>query len=159
MNIWELLSIACIATVVSLFSGPRAALTKSIHHCSFEVFVEAVDSMNGTLAPALTVLLPTAFLSLFLEILESYQAFPKLIFLDVGALLLLSAALLLAVVFELPIVEEIAKWPARLTIPDDWQAVRQRWLVVHLVRVALGWLSLLLLIATGCIQVFMALNR
>jgi uncharacterized membrane protein len=147
-----LLSIAFVATVVSLFSGPRAALTKSIQNCTFEVFVEIVDRMNWSLAPALTALLPAAFLSLSLTILTSYREFPKLFFLNATALLLFSGALLVAVVFELPIIEEIATWPATLTIPNDWQQTRQRWLRIHIARVALGLSSLLLLITAGSVH-------
>ena len=159
MDVWELLSIAFVATVVSLFSGPRAALTKSIQDCTFEVFVEIVDRMNGSLAPALTVLLPAAFLSLSLTVLTSYREFPKLFFLNATALLLFSSALLVAIVFELPIIEEIATWPATLTIPDDWRNTRQRWFRVHIVRIALGLLSLLLLITAGSVYAFTILKH
>lgn len=64
MNTWELLSLALVAAVVGMFSGPLAALKRSIRSCNFEVFVEVVDRMNSSMAPALTVLLPAAFLSL-----------------------------------------------------------------------------------------------
>lgn len=108
MDVWELLSIAFIVAVVSLFSGPRAALTKSAHSCTFHVFVEMVDRMNWSFAPALNALLPAAFLSLSLNVLTSYREFPKLFSLNVAALLLFVAALLIAIVFELPLTEEIA---------------------------------------------------
>jgi uncharacterized membrane protein len=159
MDVWELLSIASVATVVSLFSGPRAALTKSIRNSTFEVFVEIVDRMNWSLAPALIALLPAAFLSLSLTVLMSYHEFPKLFFLNATALLLLSGALLVAIVFELPIVEEIAAWPATFTIPEDWQRTRQKWLTIHIARIALGFSSLLLLITAGSIYAFTILEH
>ena len=159
MDVWELLSIALVAAVVGLFSGPRAALTKSVRSCTFEGFVEIVDRMNGSLAPALTVLLPAAFMSLSLAVLMSYREFPKLFFLNVIALLLLFGALLVAIVFELPVVEEIATWPATLKIPDDWQNIRQRWLRIHIARIALGLSSLLLLITAGSVQAFTSAVR
>ena len=159
MDTWELLSIALVAAVVGLFSGPRAALTKSIRSCTFEVFVETVDRMNWSLAPALTVFLPAACLSLSLAVLMSYHEFPKLFFLNVVALLLFLATLLVAIIFELPIVKEIATWPATLKIPDDWQHIRQRWLRIHIVRIALGLSSLLLLITAGSVQAFPILKK
>ena len=159
MDIWELISIASVAAVVILFSGPRAALTKPIQNCAFEVFVEMVDRMNGSLAPALTALLPAAFLSLILNVLTSYREFPKLFLLDVTALLLFSVAFLVAIVFELPIIEKIATWPAALTVPDDWQNTRQRWIRVRMVRVALSWISLLLLLTSGVVHAYTILGH
>jgi hypothetical protein len=159
VDIWELLSIALVAAMVGLFSGPRAALTKSIRSCTFEVFVEIVDRMNWSLAPALTVLLPATFLSLSLAVLTSYRELPKLFFLNVIALLLFLGALLVAIVFELPIVEEIATWLATLKIPDDWQNIRQMWLRIHIARITLGLSSLLLLLTAGSVQVFTILKK
>ena len=75
------------------------------------------------------------------------------------ALLLFLGALLVAIVFELPIVEEIATWPATLTIPDDWQHIRQMWLRIHIARIGLGLSSLLLLITAGSVQVFTILKK
>jgi uncharacterized membrane protein len=119
VDTWELFSIALVAAVVGLFSGPRAALTKSIRSCTFEVFVEIVDRMNWSLAPALTVLLPAAFLSLSLAVLMSYHELPELFFLNVTALLLFLGALIVAIVFELPISAGLGREDRRTDEPGD----------------------------------------
>jgi uncharacterized membrane protein len=139
-----------------MFSGPFAALKRS---CNFEVFVEVVDRMNSSMAPALTVLLPAAFLSLCLSALMTLGGFSKLFFLNMAALLLFSGALVATIVFEVPLVRQIATWPTSLTVTDDWQVVRKRWLWIHFVRVAFGFASLILLLVASGLQAFEALRR
>lgn len=155
MNVWELLSIPLALAVGSLFSGPRAAMTKSIRTSSFEVFVEMVDRTKSILAPALSVLLPAAFLSVFLTVLTFYRESPKLFCLNATALFLFSCALFVAIVFELPLTKEISKWPGFLAIPNGWQRTRKRWLWMHIARVALCFASLLLLITAASLHVVM----
>jgi len=81
MNIWESLSIVAVAALVAIFSGPWAALTGFLRRCTFEVFVENVGRMSYSVAPALTVLLPVAFLSLSLSVVISYREIPNLFYL------------------------------------------------------------------------------
>lgn len=150
MSTWELLSLVLVAAVVGMFSGPWAALKGTIRTCGFEVFVELVDRMNWSMAHALTVLLPAAFLSLCFVTLMNLDGFPKLFVLNLIALILFSTSLLIAALFEVPIVKKIAAWPGDLTVPEDWRAIRSRWLRIHLLRVALGFGSLIsLLVAAG----------
>ena len=150
MSTWELLSLALVVSVVGLFSGPSDTLRRPFKNCSFEVFVELVDRMNWSMAPALTVLLPAAFFSLCLSTLSAYGLSRSLFFLNVTALGLFVASLLTAAVFEVPLVKNVATWPASLEMPNDWQNIRKRWLQIHTARVALGVASvLLLLIGTG----------
>jgi Sec-independent protein secretion pathway component TatC len=140
-----------------MFSAPWIALSGFIRKCTFEVFVEAIDQMSYGLAPALTVLLPTVFLSLSLAAFETYRSSHVLFYLNATALALFGGALLTAVVFELPLVEEILTWAA-LAEPGDWRRTRGRWLNFHIVRVALTLASLILLLVAGCIQLFRGLS-
>lgn len=150
MKTWELLSLSTVAAVVGLFSGPWIAFSRSIRVCRFDVFVELVDRMNWSMAPALTVFLPSAFISLCFVTLMSLGEHLRLRLLNTTALVLFTVSLLIAAILEVPVVKQIASWPAALTIPKDWQNVRSRWLRIHLIRVVFGFASLLVLtVATG----------
>jgi uncharacterized membrane protein len=153
MNIWELLSIATVAALVGMFSGPLIALNRSMSKCRFEVFVEIVDRMSHSVTPAVTVLLPSAFLALSLASVNSYHQSPNIFSLNAGALVLFVTSLLVTILFELPLVEEIVTWAA-LALPVDWHRTRDRWIRYHRLRVVLGFMSLLLLLIAGCIQAF-----
>jgi hypothetical protein len=150
MKTWEILSLVTVALVVGMFSGPWVALKKSIRVCRFEVFVDVVDRMNWNMAPALTVLLPSAFLSLGLATLMTFGEFSVLFILNGASLIFFTISLLIAVILEIPVVRQIATWPGALTAPKDWQEVRSRWLLIHIVRAAFGFASLIpLLIGSG----------
>jgi len=158
MNIWQFFSIVLLAALVGVVSGPWAALNGVTRRCSFEVFVETMDHMSCNFSPALTVLLPTAFLSLLLAVLMSNREVPKLFYLNLAALVLFSGALFVMIMVELPIVEEIVTW-ASLAEPRDWRRTRSRWLKFHIIRIALSFASLILLLAAGGIQAFAVPQR
>jgi len=71
---------------------------------------------------------------------------------------LFTGSLLVTIVFEVPIVEEIVTWAA-LAQPGDWHRTRNRWLNIHVFRVALGFTSLILLLIAGGIQTLAVLRR
>jgi uncharacterized membrane protein len=151
MNLWELLSILVVASLVGMFSGPWSAITGKMNHCSFEVFVETVDRTTQSLTPAVTVLLPAAFLSMAMALLTSYRESLKIFYLNVTALVLLSLALIITIVFELPLVEEVVAWAA-LKYPGDWLRTRSQWLRVHFFRISLPIASLVCLLAAESIR-------
>jgi uncharacterized membrane protein len=153
MNIWYLLSIVTVAALVGMFSGPLEALTRSMRRCRFEVFVETVDRMSHSVTPTVTVLLPSAFLALSVVSAISCRQSPKLFSLNATALALFVTSLLVTILFEIPLVEEIVTWAA-LALPGDWRRTRDRWIRYHRLRVALGFMSLVLLFIAGCIQEF-----
>jgi uncharacterized membrane protein len=94
-----------------------------------------------------------------LSALIALGGFSKVFFLNMTALLLFSGVLLVTIVFEVPLIRQIAAWPASLTVPDDWQVVRKRWLWIHFARVAFGFASLTLLLVASGFQAFEALRR
>jgi hypothetical protein len=159
MSIWPILSLALVAAVVGMFSGPLDALRRPFWTCSFEVFVELVDRMNWSMAPALTVLLPAAFFSLCFSTLSSYEFTRPLFMLDITALALFCASLLIAAIFEAPLVKNVATWPAALETPDDWRNVRRQWLRIHTLRVALGFASVMFLLVSTAIQILPTMGR
>jgi uncharacterized membrane protein len=145
MKTWELISIILSALVAGMFHGPWVALSRSMSTFTPEVFLAIVDRMNRNMAPAMTVLMPTALLSIIPVMFLSYHERQLTFYLSAAAFVFFIVALLVTVVIEVPIVEEIVTWKVS-TLPGNWQQVRDRWTKFHAVRVIAGLASLVLLV-------------
>jgi uncharacterized membrane protein len=145
MKTWELISIVCSALVAGMFYGPWAALSRSMRTFAPEVFLAIVDRMNRNMAPVMTVLMPAALLAMIPVLIGSYWAYPKVFSLYSAAFVLFIVAVAVTVLVEVPIVKEIVSWTVA-TLPANWQQVRDRWVRVHVIRVATGIASLVLLL-------------
>jgi uncharacterized membrane protein len=145
MKTWELISIVLSALTAGMFHGPWIALSRSMKTFSPEVFLEIVDGMNSNMAPVMTVLMPGTMLSIIPVILLSYRQRPMVFYLSTVALVLFLIALLVTVVIEVPIVQQIVTWTPS-TLPKNWQALRDRWMRFHVLRVIAGIASLIFLL-------------
>ena len=145
MKTWELVSIVLSALTAGMFYGPWLALSRSMKTFTPEVFLVIVDRMNRNMAPVMTVLMPATLLSIIPVLLLSYRTSPMDFYLSAAAFALFIVALLVTVVIEVPIVQQIVTWTA-LTLPEDWQQVRDRWMRFHVIRVVSGLTSLVLLL-------------
>ena len=102
--------------------------------------------MGRNVGPVMTALMPAALLSLLPVLALSYSVRPLTFFLTLAGSALFVAALVVTMAIEVPIVHRMESWtPA--TLPDDWQASRDRWGSFHVVRVSASILGLLLLLA------------
>jgi hypothetical protein len=57
-------------------------------------------------------------------------------------------SIIVVVVFEIPLIHEITEWTAS-SIPEDWRRHRDRWQMVHLLRVLFGFASFLSLVVAS----------
>jgi hypothetical protein len=145
MKTWELISIVLSALVAGMFHGPWVALSRSMRTFTPEVFLTIVDRMNRNMAPAMTVLMPAAILSIISVLLLSYHVRPLTFYFCAASFVLFLLALLITVVVEVPIVEEIVTLTAA-SLPANWQQLRDRWMRFHVIRVTVGFASLVSLV-------------
>ncbi|MCU1323167.1 MAG: hypothetical protein JWM43_2816 [Acidobacteriaceae bacterium] len=147
MNIktWELISIVLSAFVAEMFHGPWIALSRSMKTFPPDIFLALVDRMNRNMAPVMTVLMPATLLSVIPVLLLSWHGYPKTFYLNLAALVLFIVALIVTVLVEVPIVEQIVTWKVS-SLPSNWQQLRDRWTKFHVIRVATGLASLILLV-------------
>jgi uncharacterized membrane protein len=145
MKTWELISIVLSALVAGMFHGPWIALSRSMSTFTPEVFLAIVDRMNRNMAPAMTVLMPAALMSIIPVMFLSYHERQLTFYASAAAFVLFIVALLVTVVIEVPIVEEIVTWKVS-TLPGDWQQLRDRWMKFHVIRVIAGLASVVLLV-------------
>jgi hypothetical protein len=118
MKTWELISIVSSALVAGMFHGPWVALSRSMRTFTPEVFLAIVDGMNSNMAPVMTVLMPSALLSIIPVLLFSYSQQPMTFYLYLMAFALFIIALAVTVFVEIPIVTEIVTWTVP-TLPGN----------------------------------------
>jgi hypothetical protein len=145
MKAWELLCIVSLSVVVGRFSGPRIALNRSFKTLHPKLVSGIVSYMDQTMAPVLTVLMPVSVLATVPILIDSYSTNSFLFGLNTASLILNLLSIVFVVVFEIPLVHEITGWTAS-SVPEDWQRRRDRWQMVHLLRVLFSFASLLSLV-------------
>jgi hypothetical protein len=150
MKTWELLCIVSSSLVLALFHSPWVALSRSFKSTSPEMFLGIVSRMSQNMAPALIVLMPISLLSMIPILLYSHASNTVAFGFDLTALALNLLSLVVTVIFEVPIVTEVIAWTSS-SLPTDWQQRRDRWIVVHMIRVLAGVVSLLSLIIAALI--------
>ena len=149
LKVCQLLSIILSAMVAGIFCGPWVALTRSLSAFNPALFLAIVNRMSRNLAPAMTILMPAAVLSMVPILFISYRYQPSTFFLTLAAAILFIVALLVTVIVEVPIVKQIETWKVA-TMPGNWQQLRDRWQAFHVVRIVVS-LAGLILVVTGAI--------
>jgi uncharacterized membrane protein len=145
LKIWELISIVLSALVAGMFCGPWVALSRSISTFQPEVFLAIVHRMNRNMAPVMTILMPAALLSIVPVLFISYNEQLRTFYLTLTGFALFIVALLVTMLVEVPIVKQIETWTVP-TLPGNWQHLRDRWGVFHVIRIVASIAGLVLLV-------------
>jgi Domain of unknown function (DUF1772) len=145
LKVWQLTSIALSAFVAGMFGGPWVALSRSMSAFTPEVFLAIVDRLNRNMAPVMTILMPAALLSVLPVLFLTRTRRPMTFYANIAGLALFLAALLVTMLVEVPIVKQIETWTVS-TLPGDWERLRDRWGVFHVVRVVAGTAGFVLLL-------------
>ncbi|MDP9049698.1 MAG: DUF1772 domain-containing protein [Acidobacteriota bacterium] len=148
LKLCELLSIFLCALVAGMFFGPWAALSISMKTFKPEAFLAIVDRMNRNMGPLMTVLMPACLAAIVPVLLLSYRGLPRVFYLNAIAFVLLLAALAVTLIVEVPIVKQVVTWTIS-TLPANWQRLRDRWSSFHVIRVAAGLVSFVLLLTAA----------
>jgi uncharacterized membrane protein len=147
LRLLDILNITLAALVCGIFWGPWLALTRSMRTFTPEVFLPVVHRLDQNLGRVMQGLFPIALLSfvpvLVLDVVFGCRAS---LILGIVAFALFVLALVVTMVIEVPIVKRIRGWTLD-TMPADWQAVRDRWVSYHLLRVIPGIAGVALLVA------------
>ena len=140
-----MLSILSSSLLVGLFSGTWIALSDSFKTFHPKLFVGIVEHMSRSITPALTVVMPMAILSMIPLLIETNGKNSVAFGFNIAAFVLTILSLTITVLFELPSVNEITAWNPS-SVPDNWRQRRDRWIVIHKIRVFIGFGGLLLIL-------------
>lgn len=148
MLLLKLLDVASVvlgALVLGVFWGPWLALTRSIGTLTPPVFLTIVHRLDKNLGRWMTVLFPITLASIVAVAVFSFGS-GAAFWLVVASLAMFVVALVVTISIEVPIVAQIRGWTVN-TLPSNWQALRDRWVSFHLLRVIPGILGVALLTA------------
>lgn len=139
----ELISLFLILLVTGVFWGPWIALHRSLHVFTKEEFMKITHAMADNLEKPMRILMPLCILFLGLSVFLYSHPNNLEFACQLGSFGCIMVTLVVTLIVELPIVKQIKQWNPE-TIPDDWQAIRDRWLRFHTLRVFPAMISFLL---------------
>ena len=148
LKVLELTSIILSTLVAGIFFGPWLALSGSVTNFKPEVWLAIVNRFNSNLFPVMSVLMPGALLSIVPVLLITYRGQRTTFFLNTVALILSAVALLVTVLFQMPLVKQMRAWTVA-TLPHNWEEIRDRWEAYHAVRVVASVAGLVLMLTAA----------
>jgi uncharacterized membrane protein len=133
LKVVQFVNILLLVLVVGVFWGSWLGLSRSMAAVRTQTFLDIGHAMIANLAPVMPVLMTTAILStlpvLYLLYTQGANTFYPML---VGFLLFVSA-LLITLVVEVPIDNQIKAWTVD-SLPGNWQQIRDRWELFHVIR-------------------------
>lgn len=120
--------------MVGLFSGPWIALGRPIQFFHAKLVIAIVSGVGQSMSPALIVLIPMKVLSTIALVIESRGGDQIAWSFNAAGFVRTILSLFIAVVFEVPVVDEITGWASSST-PENGKQRRDHWIVMHRIRV------------------------
>ena len=150
LKVFEVVSATALAVVGGMYWGPWLALTRSMASFSADEFVAVLRRLNRNMARLMTVLLPLSLLSTVPVLALSFGTHPATFALTLGAFVLFATTLVVTLRVEVPIVM-LLNTGSVVTLPHDWETLRDRWGSFHLLRVVPSIVGLVLLLVGAII--------
>jgi uncharacterized membrane protein len=148
LKVCELISIILSTLVAGIFFGPWVALSGSVSNFKPEVWLAIVNRFNSNLFPVMSVLMPGALLSIGPVLFITYNGQRSTFFLNAIAVVLSAVALLVTVLFQMPLVKQMRGWTVA-TLPHNWEQIRDRWEAFHAVRVVASVAGLVMMLTAA----------
>lgn len=133
LKITEFFTLILLLLVTGLFWGTWFAMTRSIGLFTAEEFTKIGKVIIQNVAAPMRIIFPGCLLLMVLSIWLSPRKRSVGFYLKLVAILLMVAALLITLLVEVPIDNQLKDWTPE-TLPMDWEAIRERWALYHILR-------------------------
>lgn len=132
LKLVQFLTIILFDLVMGVFWGTWFSLSRSMAELQPATFLDVGHSMIRNLALPMSILMPLSLVSaaVLLFLLRGHS---KALALAAAGVVLMVVALIVTLAIEVPIDRNIEVWQLG-TLPDGWQAIRDRWEFYHTVR-------------------------
>lgn len=128
------LNLILLMLVTGVFWGTWFTLTRSIDEFSAAEFIHIGKVIIANVADPMRVLMPLTMVLLVINAWLEYRRRGVVFFNPLlGALLLMTATLLITLLVEVPIDDQIKTWTAD-TVPEGWETIREKWAWFHGLR-------------------------
>lgn len=129
----QFIALFLLLLVTGLFWGTWFALSRSIEDFSAAEFIHIGKTIIGNVANPMRIILPSCIVLMILSAwwypLKRSTGF----YFCTLALVLIVVSLLITVLIEVPIDNQIKSW-TDITVPSNWEAIRNRWQFFHGLR-------------------------
>jgi hypothetical protein len=139
LAIWQFISIMLLALVTGVFWGTWLGLSRSMASLTPETFLEVGHTMIGNLGTIMAILMPAAILAVLPVLYLLYRGRSRALYPTLAGFALFIIALLITLIVEVPIDNQIEGWTVT-SLPANWQQLRDRWELFHVIR---SWVSVL----------------
>jgi hypothetical protein len=145
LAIWQFINILLSALVTGVFWGTWLGLSRSMASFTPETFLAIGHAMIGNLGTIMALLMPAAMLTTLPVLYLLYRRRSKAFYPTLAGLALFVVALLVTLLVEVPLDNQFNEWTV-MTLPANWQELRDRWEWFHVIRswAAVAGLALLL---------------
>lgn len=141
LTIWQFVSILLSALVTGVFWGTWLGLSRSMASLTPETFLTVGHTMIDNLGTIMAILMPAAILAVVPVLYLLYRGRSRAFYLTLAGFVLFVIALLITLIVEVPIDNLIEGWTVT-SLPANWQQLRDRWELFHVIR---SWVSVLAL--------------
>jgi hypothetical protein len=126
--------LSLFALVVGVFWGTWFSLSRSMSSITASTFLEVGHTMIANLGGPMSVLMPSALVSVVPVLVGLYRMRRRASFslILIGAACLV-VALVITLTVNVPIDEAIDRWTLE-SLPPDWTSIRNRWEAFHAAR-------------------------
>jgi Domain of unknown function (DUF1772) len=145
LGIWQFISILLSALVTGVFWGTWLGLSRSIALLTPETFLTIGHTMIGNLGTVMAILMPAAILATLPVLFLLYRRRSGALYPTLGGFALFMIALVVTLIVEVPIDNQIEAWTVA-SLPADWQQLRDRWELFHVIRTWVWVIGLALLL-------------
>jgi hypothetical protein len=134
LAITQFIALFLLLLVTGVFWGPWLALHRSLHVFTKEEFIKITKTMAANLGRPMQIGMPLCLVFMLLSAILFPQKSSPEFYLIVASFCSLLITLIVTMTTELPIVKQIRQWTVETT-PSDWEAIRDRWIRFHALRV------------------------
>lgn len=145
LEIWQFISILLSALVMGVFWGTWLGLSRSIALLTPETFLTIGHAMIGNLGLIMAILMPAGILAMLPVLFLLYRRRSRALYPTLIGFALFIIALAVTLIVEVPIDNQIEAWTVT-SLPADWQQLRDRWELFHMIRTWVSVIGLALLI-------------
>ena len=137
----QLIALLFLVMVTGVFWGPWLGLHRTLSVFSQAELIHIVQVLAQNLAGPMQVIMSASVLLLTIAAWLYPDKKQKEFYFNIISILLVIASVLISVLIELPIVDEMKTWTLA-TIPPHWEAMRDRWVFYHVIRLLIAFAGL-----------------
>ncbi|MDJ1480901.1 DUF1772 domain-containing protein [Cytophagaceae bacterium YF14B1] len=141
----QFITLLLLLLVTGVFFGPWLALHRSLHLFSKEEFIKITKILGANLGRPMQIMMPLCIVFMLLSVISFPQKSSVGFYVMVASLICILITLIVTLTTELPIVNKIREYTIE-TLPANWEAIRDKWVRFHALRVFPAILSFALFI-------------